>query len=251
MPSASGSPPVPLATGLVALACLVATTGRAQRPAFEPAPAATLSEAERARRLAEAERYEQEAVTLLQAGKLDEAVEALGKKLALQREVLGGLHEDVVSSLGILARLDEMREDWAGARRALEEVLAIRQRQPDRKDWRIADARRALEDLGRRAAMPADRRLRLRRADELSRMVQDQRRRGMYEAAKAAALEELGIRREIQGEGHPDYATSLNNLAALYQAHGRLRPRRAALPPGAGDQEEGAGRGPPRLRRGA
>ena len=81
--------------------------------------------------------------------------------------MLGGLHEDVVGSLESLARLNGMREDWGGARRALEEVLAIRQRQPDRKDWRVADARRALEDLGRRAAMPADRRLRLRRADEL------------------------------------------------------------------------------------
>ena len=58
----------------------------------------------------------------------------------------------------------------------------------------------------------------------------------------------LEIRKKALGENHPDYATSLNNLAGLYQAQGRLRPGRAALPPGAGDHEAGAGREPPRLR---
>jgi tetratricopeptide (TPR) repeat protein len=51
-------------------------------------------------------------------------------------------------------------------------------------------------------------------------MMADQYQRGEFEAAKASALEELGIRREVQGEGHPDYATGLNNLALLYQHMG-------------------------------
>ena len=61
-------------------------------------------------------------------------------KLAIEREVLGELHEDVVGSLEYLARLHELGKDRAAARKALAEVLSIRERQPDRKDWRIGDA---------------------------------------------------------------------------------------------------------------
>ena len=32
---------------------------------------------------------------------------------------------------------------WPEGRDALKQILAIRQRQPDQKEWRIADARRA------------------------------------------------------------------------------------------------------------
>ena len=96
----------------------------------------------------------------------------------------------------------------------------------------------------------------------------------------------MEIPKKALGEGHPDYATSLNNLAVLYQAmgdyaapsrstarrwrsgrrpwaratpttpepeqpgravpvHGRLRPRRAALPPGAGDPKKALGESHP------
>jgi tetratricopeptide (TPR) repeat protein len=99
-------------------------------------------------------------------------------------------------------------------------LSAIRQRQPDRKEWRIADARRALEDLDRRAAMDPERRMRLRRADALNREIVAQYQQGKYAAAEMAAIEALRIRQEIQGERHPHSATSLNNLALLYQAMG-------------------------------
>ncbi len=109
---------------------------------------------------------ERKIIKLAQAGKLDEAVAAVVKELAVTREVQGELHEDVVGSLAFLARIHEAREDWAAARKALTEVLAIRERQPDQKEWRIADARRALADLDRRAALdPAQRHGSRRRID--------------------------------------------------------------------------------------
>ena len=58
----------------------------------------------------------------------------------------------------------------------------------------------------------------------------------------------LEITKKAEGVDHPDYATSLNNLAVLYRAKGDYALRRAAVPRGAGDPEEDVGRGPPRLR---
>jgi len=68
--------------------------------------------------------------------------------------------------------------------------------------------------------MTSDQRLRLRRAAALNQSVVVQFQQGKFESAKAAALEALRIRQEILGESHPDYATSLNNLAALYRSMG-------------------------------
>jgi CHAT domain-containing protein/Tfp pilus assembly protein PilF len=199
---------------------LASATARAQTQSPAPAPAATFSEAERARRLQERDRYFEEANRLAKAGKRDEAAAAFDKKLAIEREVLGDLHEEVVKSLQRRARTREESQEWEKARADLEEVHAIREHQQDRKAWRIADGRRALVDFDRRAAMPPDHRLRLRRADSLIQMAVAQSRQGKYEAAKAAVLESLGIRKEILGEDHLDYAISLSSLARLHLAMG-------------------------------
>jgi tetratricopeptide (TPR) repeat protein len=209
-----------VASGLTVLAWLTGTVVRADVPFPALPTAAELLEAERAQRLAERARLMQEYSALDRAGKWKEAAAVLGKKLAIEREVLGEWHEDVVTTLGLRARMFEADENWASARADLEEVLAIREHQPDQKQWRIADARRALEDFDRRAALDPERRLRLHRADALNRAVMAQLRQGKYAAAKTDALEALRIRQEILGERHPAYATSLNNLAALYHSMG-------------------------------
>ncbi len=43
---------------------------------------------------------------------------------------------------------------------------------------------------------------------------------GDYASAEPLFRQALEIRRAALGEGHPDYATSLNNLAGLYHAMG-------------------------------
>ena len=50
------------------------------------------------------------------------------------------------------------------------------------------------------------------------------------------------------GEKHPDYATSLNNLARLYQSMGDYAKAEPLYLTGAGDPQAGAGREAPRLR---
>ncbi len=191
---------------------------RASLPDRCPHP--KLSEAERARRLQERDRYEQEAAKLYRAGKLEETIAAFEKKLAIEREVLGELHEDVVDSLESLDWFQEAREDWTAARKALAEVLAIRQRQPDRKDWRIADARRAVADLDRRAAMTPEQRQRLREAERQNQLQDELRSQGKYAEGIEPCRKAMEIFAELLGVDHPDYATSLNNLAELYRAMG-------------------------------
>src|SRR5262245_14338483 len=102
-------------TGLVITVGLGAATARPQSRSPGPAPTSKLSRSERTRRLAERDRYRAEVIKLAQSGKLDEAAAEAVKELAVTREMLGEFHEDVVSSLDVLARLQEYRADWAAA----------------------------------------------------------------------------------------------------------------------------------------
>ena len=157
-----------------------------------------------------------ERAKLAQAGKLDEAEALAVKALAATRELRGELHEEVVISLQILAGLQGAREDWAAARKTLTQVLAIRERRPDRKDWQIGDARRALLDLDRLAAMTRDQRRRLQEADRLNRLQDTLLRQGKYAEGIASCSKAVEIRGEFLGQDHPDYAHSLTTLAWQY-----------------------------------
>jgi tetratricopeptide (TPR) repeat protein len=207
-------------TGLVISADLGLATAWPQNPSPGPARAPRCSEAETARRLVERDRFKQEATRMAQAGKFDETVAAVEKKLAIEREVLGEVHEDVVDSLEYLAYLHEFEEDLAAAGKALTEVLAIRERQPDRRDLRIGDARRALADLDRRAAMTPDQRQWLQQASRLDGLSVALYRQGKYVEGIGPCRKAMEIRGKLLGADHPHYAQSLNNLALLYKAMG-------------------------------
>ena len=211
---------VPLATVLVISAVLGASTARAQgqppgrslRPS-SPRPSGHGGSKSATR--------SGEVIKLAQAGKLDEAVAAVMKVLAIERRRPGRTargRRRLASNCS--ARLQEVREDWAAARKALTEVLAIRQRQPDQKDWRIADARRALADLDRRAGLDPAQRQRLEEADQLNGLPASLFSQGKYAEGIDPCRKAMEIRGELLGENHPDYATILNNLALLYQAMG-------------------------------
>jgi len=217
-----GSPilTVPHVTALVTAAVFGAATAWAQGQPAGAVPAFKLSEAERARQLQERDGYKQEANRLFQSGKLDETAAVLVKMLTVERRVLGELHEKVAGSLALLARVHELREDWAAARKALTEVLVIRERQPNQKDWRIADARRELADLDRRAAFDPAQRQRLQEADRLNRLQDALHSQGKFAEGIAPCRKAMEIRRELLGQNHPDYANSVNNLAVLYQNMG-------------------------------
>jgi tetratricopeptide (TPR) repeat protein len=193
---------------------------RAQGQPSESAAASNLSDAARAKKLDERGRMRAEVTRLARAGRLDEAAVMLTRELAASRELMGELHEDVVGSLQMLAMLKEARQDWEAAREALREVITIRERQPDRKDWRIGDARRALVDLDRRSTFTLAQRKRLQEADRLNRLQAALFKQGKYGDGIPVCTKALEIRGGLLGKNHPDYAQSLNNLAELYQAMG-------------------------------
>jgi hypothetical protein len=96
---------------------------------------------EQQQRIKEANRLGDEAHKLAREGKLEEAVAAAEKWLILVRELLGKEHENVVLVLQFLAQLQERREDWASARRARQEVVAVRQHLYGKEHWRVTDVR--------------------------------------------------------------------------------------------------------------
>jgi tetratricopeptide (TPR) repeat protein len=156
------------------------------------------------------------------AGELDHAVQEAQAALAIERRLLGEFSEDVVVSLDFLARLHGLREDWAAARKTLSEILALRQRQPHRKAWRIADARQSLADLDRRAALEPAQRQRLYEAENQMLLVNTRYRQGKYAEGIGPCLKATEIRGELLGENHPAYATSVNYLAELHRAMGDI-----------------------------
>jgi CHAT domain-containing protein/Tfp pilus assembly protein PilF len=191
----------------------LAWVGRAEEPAQPPRLTA-----EQQNKLRQAERHQEQALQFFRENKNAEGVAEWQKKLDLERAVWGQGHPNLVPSLQVLARLQEFTADFPRARQALREVLDIQTKRLGEKHWQVGDARRALADLDFRARLrPADRAL-LRRATALGqRVVQLWRARRSREALPLAQRAAATLKR-VLGEEHPDYAQSLFNLAAQYQA---------------------------------
>jgi CHAT domain-containing protein/Tfp pilus assembly protein PilF len=195
---------------------LVSGAAGAEAPESKPAPLTK----EQQEKLRERDRFSKEAVKLRTQGKLTEALAATAKVLAIEREVLGNVHQQVAGSVQFLAELHEAREDFPAARKARQEVLAIKIKLLGAQHWQVTDARIALEDVERLARMePTDRR-RLEEAEQLNRQVVRLYQHGKAREAVPLAQKALGLRKQVLGERHPDYVTSLNNLALLYWSQG-------------------------------
>jgi CHAT domain-containing protein/tetratricopeptide (TPR) repeat protein len=182
-----------------------------------------LTAAQRAR-LEERDRLAAEVDKLWNAGKKAEAIAAVKKVVAIEKELLGANHRDVIESqqqldqlLKIVAGEHERREEFDAARKARREVLALRQALYGDKDWRVTDARFALADSERLAGFDATGRARFWEARDLSARVMDLSKKGRAREAVTSAQKMVAIHKSLLGKGHPDYATSLHNLAGLYR----------------------------------
>jgi CHAT domain-containing protein/Tfp pilus assembly protein PilF len=178
-------------------------------------------------RLKERARLVAQVRTALQEGRLADAIAGVRAATAVERAVFGDVHEEVAGSLDALAQLEEFRAGLEAARRAREEILAIRTRLYGKSHWRTADARRALRDVQLRARLGAKEKGQLARATALNAQVVRLYQQGRAAEALAPARQALALRKAVLGEDHPDCAASRNNLASLYQALGdyaRARP---------------------------
>jgi CHAT domain-containing protein/tetratricopeptide (TPR) repeat protein len=188
--------------------------------AAEAGPAAQQLTPAQKERLKERDRYARETTKLRSEGKLAEAIAACEKMLAIEREVFGNGHEDVVGSLEQLAEMQEEREDFAAAGKALQEVLAIQTNLHGQGHWQVTDAHRALADLELRMQLGPDKRAQLKQAHRLREQVGQLERAGKGTQALPLARKVVEIYKEILGEAHPYYSGSLNNLALLYDKMG-------------------------------
>jgi tetratricopeptide (TPR) repeat protein len=178
-----------------------------------------LTEEQKAR-LKERNQYLAEANRLRKAGQLPETIATLEKALAIDRQVFGDRHEEVALSLESLAQVHEIRADWTAGRKARQEVLAIRSGLYGKDDWRVTNARLALAYGDFLACLNEPEQQQLQQADEMSRRAAFLAGQGKNREALPLAQQVAETRRKLLGETHPDYASSLNILAAVHHGIG-------------------------------
>jgi CHAT domain-containing protein len=170
--------------------------------------------------LQERDRLQAQTQKLQAAGKLTEAIASAEAMLKIERKVLPAGHDDIIGSLDRLAELRIEREDLAAAREARQEALEILRKRYGETHWKVIDARLALEDAERLGGMTGEQRQKRAETERLNKQVVALFQAGRYGEALSSARRELALRKEVQGERHPDYASSLNNLAVLLERQG-------------------------------
>jgi CHAT domain-containing protein len=196
---------------------LVAGASGAEPPEPKPAPLTK----EQQEKLKERDRLLDEGKRLFADNQVDRAM-ALGEKaLAITQEVRGEQHAEALNLCQTLAQGYEQQANFAAAKKLRQQVLAIQTKVHGKDHWMVTDARLALEGVERLARLaPADRRL-LAEAVQLNGRVVQLYQQGKTPEAFPLAQKALEIRKQVLGERHPDYANSLNNLAALYDSQGQ------------------------------
>jgi CHAT domain-containing protein/tetratricopeptide (TPR) repeat protein len=174
----------------------------------------------RKERIAERDRLWREAEKLRAEGKLKEAAARGEKMVAIDREVFGNAHREVAFSLNWLAEVYQGLEDFAAAQKARRERLEVIGQLYGQDHWHATDARLALADVERLAALDAETRRQLQEADAWNRQVVALAGEKKYRDALTIARQVAQRRQQILGELHADYATSLNNLGYLHSKLG-------------------------------
>src|SRR5580698_5795097 len=97
--------------------------------------------------LARLQRLIQEANQLAASGKTVEAIAAWEKVAVSAPPVVGDVSEVMANVNEWLAYLQEQRGAWPAARKSRENVLTIRGKLFGEKDWRVTDARLAVQNV--------------------------------------------------------------------------------------------------------
>jgi CHAT domain-containing protein/Tfp pilus assembly protein PilF len=151
------------------------------------------------------------------AGRLGEAIGAAEAMLAIERSALPAGHLDLAVSLNWLADAYLEREDFAAAIRARRESLAILRARRGAGHWTVVDARLALEDAERLAALDEGSRRKLDQAKRLTREMIARFKAGDFDEALARSRQVQAIRAEVLSERHPSFATGLNFQALIQE----------------------------------
>ena len=126
----------------------------------------TLTAAQR-ERLTERDRLWDETMKLDSNGKLADALVAAESVLAIERSVLGEKSDDAIDSMELIASIHERRENWPEAIAMRRDVLKLQVGVLGESHWKVTDARLAVQDVERRAAMKGENRRQLAEANRL------------------------------------------------------------------------------------
>jgi CHAT domain-containing protein len=187
-------------------------------------PREELSDAERRGLLAGRDRLWKDAHALEKEGKLQDAITAANKALAIERRVFGEVHAQVATTLSRIAALHEKREDFDAAEKVRQEVLTIHRACLEVGHWEVIDARLALAHTRVLKKLTPQQRRRVREAYEVTSQWEKFRERGDYLTALPKALpravEALKEHTELLGDKHPYTIESLDYLGILYRDSG-------------------------------
>jgi len=151
---------------------------------------------------------------------LKEAAALAERMLAIERASLSDDSTEITSSLGWLADVYENLEQWGKAESRREEILRRETTRLGETHWQVTDARLAVEHVRLLASLTDEQPSQLSLAEELGSTLKKKHAEGAFTDTIPDAQGICEIRKTILGERHPDYATSLNNLAVLYTSMG-------------------------------
>jgi hypothetical protein len=151
-------------------------------------------------------------------GEIAEAIAVIRKGLALERAVFGQVRAASLPWLAFQAGLQERREEFSEAEEARRELLRRKEELYGRSDWRVTDARLALEYTRLLVRLNVRQRQRLRQASQWNEQVVQLWQRGRSTEALPLARKALAVYREVLGEKHRNTALGWFILAAQHQA---------------------------------
>ena len=207
---------------IVLITCIVCPpVARAQQPLKGTDPQSQEKESPDKEKLSHRDALLKRVQEFKKAGKYEEAISVTNQVLAIEREVFGESHEEVVGTLIFLAGLYEQLDQLPDAEKLLREILDIQTKQFGKDHWMVIDARLNLAKTRLLSKLTLAEREELRRAYGLEQEIIKLFRQSKYEQAVSVAMESARKFRKFLGESHPDYAKSLNILAVIYKSMGK------------------------------
>ena len=182
---------------------------------------------------AQRERLGAQYQSLVAAGKTDEAMAAAEKLIeadrqviestatdAAQRKLQQACREELCDKLDWLATQHRHRQEWSAAGKRQQELADFCEATYGKADFRTTDAHNGQAYLARLAALEPEEAGQLVKVEETNVKIVALCRRGKCSEAIPLAQEVVQIRQRLLGDASPYYATSLNNLAWLYNSQG-------------------------------
>jgi CHAT domain-containing protein/Tfp pilus assembly protein PilF len=168
-------------------------------------------------RLKERDRFQAASRKADADGRLAEAVASVEKMLAVEREVLGDIHDDTAGSQTWLARLLAEQGDFVRARAAAGEAVTIHAKLHGETHWQTRTTRFGLADVERLSKLDETNRKRVFEARRQHRLALSLYNQGKYADALAADLKALEVRQVVLGDAHLDTARTLDLLGLTHQ----------------------------------